>query len=248
MKQHKWINKQKEYWDNIAPEYRGLYGDAWSRLEDLATKAQFESHIPNRNKLFMLDLACGQGFGYKLIQSINSNTTVNYTGVDISSEMIAEAIKNHTDAKYHVSKMCDLSHFENKSFDIVTSFNSSMSYSYDIQSSIDEIHRVLKNEGCAFLSLLNRYSLRRIISFKVNKIEKYNTRGISNDQSPLVHTYSLAEISSILSKNFEIINVYGLSVFGGVMEYKTLWKFDQRISILSPMLCHVFNIVIKKKE
>lgn len=243
----KWTNEQKEYWNDIANDYGNLYGDAWSKLEDLSTKVQFECHIPNRSKLSMLDLACGQGFGLKLIQSISPSNMIDYTGVDISSEMIAKAIKNHSSEKFHVSEMSDLSQFDGNVFDIVTSFNSSMSYSYNIERSIDEIHRVLKNDGYAFLSLLNRYSLRRIISFKINKIEKYNTRGISNNKSPLVHTYSLSEIKLIFSKDFEIIDIYGLSIFGGVVEHKVLWEVDRKMSLLNPMLCHIFNIVIKKK-
>jgi ubiquinone/menaquinone biosynthesis C-methylase UbiE len=244
--QNKWTNEQEEYWGNVAQEYRILYADTWSGLEDHSTKTQFESHIQKREKLFILDLACGQGFGFKLVQSINSSNIIDYTGVDISSEMIAQAIKD-TGAKYHISKMCDLSLFTNNSFDIVSSFNSSLSYSYNIQTTIDEVYRVLKNDGYAFLSLLNRYSLRRLISLKFNKLEKYNTRGITNDESPLVHTYSLKEIQLIFSKNFEIIDIYGLSLLGGVMEYEFLWKFDQKISAINPQLCHIFNIVVKKK-
>ena len=159
-----WQERNIAYWDDIAPDYDGLYSSKWSQLENEQVTQEMEwlRELPNCQ---LLDIGCGTGLGYAICRSLSH--TIQYTGLDISPQMIAQCKQRWPSVPFLVGTMSDLTPFESESFDVVLSTLSSFSCSNAPGKTASEIHRVLRPGGRAFVTALNRYSLRRLASLKL---------------------------------------------------------------------------------
>ncbi len=102
----------------------------------------------------VLDIACGTGYGSKLLFS---NHPSKIYGVDISKEAIEFAKKND-ESKMIIYKVCDgtnLKCFMSKSVDIVISFET-IEHIENYKSFIKETYRVLKDGGVLLISTPNK--------------------------------------------------------------------------------------------
>lgn len=92
----------------------------------------------------LLDLGCGNGRMNKLIQNLD----VDYTGIDISANLINEARKTYPQAKFMIGSALNLA-FLDESFDIIIS----IAVLHHIPSNrlrqkfLKEAKRVLKQNG-----------------------------------------------------------------------------------------------------
>ena len=154
-----WEKNNKEYWGGVAANYSNTYMDSWSTLENNFILGRI--CLANKNSFSkVLDLGCGVGLGYTLCRSLNPKFT--YTGIDISTEMLDEFSKKHPDIATINMEMSNLQSFLPKSFDFVLSIFTAFSYTDDVEKTINEISRVLNDEGTILISVISRYSLRRI--------------------------------------------------------------------------------------
>ena len=130
----------------------------------------------------ILDLAGGSGDISKRILKKNSNTKVIL--YDRSKEMIAIAKKKIKNKQ--VKFICDIAErmpFDNKSFDIIVTSFGLRNFS-DIQKSMVEIHRTLKQGGkfyCLEFSKVNSKSLRFLFNAYCKLIPKLGNF-FANDQ------------------------------------------------------------------
>lgn len=88
----------------------------------------------------VLDVGCGVGAYYDLLKE----KAREYTGIDITSEMIERAKKNHPDGKFQVSSIYKID-FPDKSFDLVFCWSVLCHQPpHLIESALSELWRVAK--------------------------------------------------------------------------------------------------------
>ena len=99
----------------------------------------------------ILDVGCGTGRALRKLAAVVDSGRL--AGVDISDKMIEEAVAKASgidNLEYHVGSADDLP-FDDESFDYVTSMNSFHHYP-DQRKALEEMVRVLKNEGSVYIA------------------------------------------------------------------------------------------------
>ena len=98
----------------------------------------------------MLDLGCGNGRLYKMIEKLN----VDYIGIDLSENLIKKAEELYPNAKFYVASALDLP-FPDNMFDKIISIavlHHIPSYKLRIKF-MEEAYRVLKKDGQLILTV-----------------------------------------------------------------------------------------------
>ena len=244
----KWTNNNNSYWNEIAKKYTDSYNDGWSLLENefIAKKLNFVSRLQGFK---ILDLGCGTGLGYLLCSTSNPN--IEYTGVDISLEMLNLLKEKYPNIESCNSTMSNLSNFSSCKFNGAISIFTAFSYTDNKENTISEISRVLKPEGNILISVISRFSLRRIMKLQFARKEKYKTRGIETDGFSYSWVFSKSDIKILLSNDFENIEIIGYNAFGGIpfLSKRTkLWNLNILISKIFPNLSHELIITANKKR
>lgn len=144
---------------HIRQEHRAMKPDnQWADYADSFDSLDEYSHfLPDVFDLLgdmenrrILDLGCSNGVMCRLLASKGARLT----GVDRSEHAIAvaEALTRESEVEvfYQVADAMDLSMFDDASFDVVVAVNTLCSFGADrnsMRAIVEEIHRVLKNEG-----------------------------------------------------------------------------------------------------
>jgi len=116
----------------------------WSEIQEQTGKAGYDfvlNYLAVTPATKLLDVGCGSGYFSKLAV----DKQIDVTGLDATTELIAEAKKRVPTANFLVGEMEELP-FEEKSFDVVCGFNS-FQYAADIKNALMEAKRVLKDGG-----------------------------------------------------------------------------------------------------
>jgi len=138
------IKKTENDYNTIATDFSNTRHSFWSDSLFLL------EYIKKNEKL--LDLGCGNGRLYKMVQQLS----LDYTGIDISSELIKTAKESFPETKFVVGSALDLP-FENESFDKVIS----IAVLHHIPSLklrikfMEEGYRVLKKDGQMIITVWN---------------------------------------------------------------------------------------------
>ena len=242
-----WSKNNNKYWSKIAKKYNDFYRDSWSILENefIAKKLNF---VSKSQGFRVLDLGCGTGLGYLLCSS--SNPEIEYTGVDISLEMLSVLKEKYPDTNCINSTMSNLSSLSPNSFDGVLSIFTAFSYTDNKEQTISEISRVLKDGGTILISVISRFSFRRILKFEFSKKEQYKTRGIETEGFSYSWVFSKNDVKKLFENEFENIEIVGYNLFGGIpffSKYPELWNLNLIISKILPNFSHELIITATKK-
>jgi len=242
-----WSEKQKVYWNSIAHFYDTTYSNFWYHREDAGTLAALKAVIPERT-VSVLELACGTGLGYSMCKQFIPD--MKYIGLDLADNMLAGFRRNYPDRTYQLllQSMSNLDELEPASFDAVICIYTSASFCDDPGRLVDAVYRLLRPNGCAFLSFVGRWSFRRLIHLKFSRIERFQTRGIRNPGF-YVPAWVLSKrhiLQIAKAAGFAQVNVSGQSIFGGIVQLPWLWPFDCYLSRLLPDLCHTLNLTANK--
>lgn len=238
-----WEESHEQYWDTQAAGYDRLYKSKWSELENRDLKNRLSVLVP-RGSCRILDLGSGTGLGYELSRQ---SPNASYIGIDISQEMIGIAKQKWPDALFLQQPMHDLSIFADNSFELVISLFCGFSYEINTSKTVNEIHRVLKSGGTAFICTLNRWSLRRLIRLSFGAIEVHNTRRADNSSSVPAHVFSASIIRALfLEEGFLDVHVSGQGVFSGVVEHPSLWALDNWLVSSTPAIAHMLIVTARK--
>ncbi|MBS1520693.1 MAG: methyltransferase domain-containing protein [Bacteroidetes bacterium] len=241
-----WSINNKEYWDIMAIEYDQLYLDQWSNLENRFIGAEMEKL--NLNGCRILDLGCGTGLGYSLCAK---NDNIDFIGLDCSIEMLKQFNKNYPLVKLINASMSDLSQFDSGYFDVIISTFTALSYADDIGLTIAQMNRILKPEGKVLLSVMSKWSLRRLLNFKFGKKEHYKTRKSKHKKYTYAWVFSPKEIKKLFLKyNFKNIDVRGYNAFSGIMilQKPWLWPTSRKLGKLLPFLSHELIVTFKNES
>lgn len=203
----------RDGYNSFALDWNATRKNNWREFELLKSQIKKDSKI--------LDLGCGNGRLYKYLKDI---TDVNYTGVDNSEELIKIARNNHPEAKFEVGDCLDLP-YGDQSFDMVISI-AVLHHITPVSNRklfFNQIFRVLKPGGTAFITVWNIHQEKYKKYIKMNKIQKFiqtikspfNTSfGIKDTLIPYgeektlryIHAFTPSEIRKLSSPNFEIVD------------------------------------------
>lgn len=143
--QYWYSNKEegsKEYYDDLQ---HVRYSEVYTHLPKLA---EFDKHAGKK----VLEIGCGRGTD--LLQYAKSGSKV--FGIDLTESAIKKTkqmfLVYGLDADLRVCNAEDLSCFDNNSFDVVYSFGV-LHHTPDTQKAINEVYRVLKLGGKAFIMI-----------------------------------------------------------------------------------------------
>jgi ubiquinone/menaquinone biosynthesis C-methylase UbiE len=183
---------QEEYWDSVAGK------------KEFTTPFQielFKKNVPKEARI--LDVGCGYG---RTLHELYLSGFTNLTGIDISKKMIDKGTKLYpklTLKKYDGFKFP----FENNSFDavILLAVLTCIISNNEQEKLIDEIQRVLKDDGILYINDFLINSDQRNID-RYNRYEsKYNKYGIFElSEGVVLRHYTKVRIDELLS-NFEKI-------------------------------------------
>lgn len=246
--ENNWTENNNTYWNEIAKQYNESYNDSWSKLENefIANKLSF---VNKKSNFKILDLGCGTGLGYLLCSLSNSN--IEYTGVDISSEMLSVLQAKYPNIHSFNSTMSNLSNFPSNMFDGVISIFTAFSYTDNKEQTVSEIARVLKDDGTILISVISRFSIRRILKLEFSTKEKYKTRGIETNRFSYSWVFSKSDLKRLFKEDFYNIKVIGYNALGGnsfFSKYPKLWNLNLIISRIFPNFSHELIITASKKN
>ena len=141
----------------------------------------------------LLEIGCGGGRGLELLVKGSKS----YTAVDKNEEMIELHGKNYPKAKFINANIPPLSSFSDNSFDTVITFQV-IEHIQDDKAFIDEIYRVLRPGGKAYISTPNinwtltrnpwhirEYTPNELTELCKRKFSKVEAKGISGDKKVL---------------------------------------------------------------
>jgi ubiquinone/menaquinone biosynthesis C-methylase UbiE len=241
-----WNDNNSSYWDNISLKYDTTYQDEWSREENEYVANLIKPFCKEANNI--IDLGCGTGLGYSICKKINPN--IKYLGIDISQKMLDQLLKNYPKVNILQANIAERIDVKSKSKDLAICIFTAFSYSNKPENSLTEIHRILKPNGKIFISVLSRYSLRRLIGLKFSKQEKYKSRNIDSKAFSYSNLFSSSDLKKMLKEHYRDITIIGYNPFGGIpilTKTKHLWKLNLIIGSILSFLSHELIVTATKK-
>jgi 2-polyprenyl-3-methyl-5-hydroxy-6-metoxy-1,4-benzoquinol methylase len=189
----------------------------------------------------VLELGCGAGYGIDYL----SNNAKRIVTVDIDSESIEHAKQNSeaTNIEYILQDILDGLRFQDNSFDVVISFQVIEHFNKrDVKRYLNEIFRLLKPDGTAFITTPNReirlfpfqkpvnkyhpleyshYTLRRLIKqfFPCHEIlvlrSKNEIEEIFNNRRKMnaIQVFIVKPIRRIVLKTLKLFRINGLVAY-----------------------------------
>ena len=167
-------DKHQEFFDNLADEW-----DLMFTSEDLERLTHIVYDLDVSAESDILDLGCGTGILFDMLRRIvGDNGSV--TGIDFSFEMAQKAHRNFPFSNVNVIDGDATSlPFADSTFDMAVAFSAFPHFSNQ-QRALDEIHRVLKDNGSFVIIHLESSRELSEIHHKIGGI-------IENDEIPPEH-------------------------------------------------------------
>ncbi len=153
-------------------EFALEYADKTASMEQELRK-HFYSLLPDLKGKTLLDVGCGSGHDAEYY--VNKGAKVS--GIDISENEI-ELAKKKTNGNFIVGNMNNL-HYENNSFDVVTSFYA-LQTSDDVPKALSEMIRVAKPN--ARIVIVTKHPTRNLLESYVNdkNLDYYAKRKVTS--------------------------------------------------------------------
>ena len=136
----KWFNKQAPVYDDTNTILYSKYGKI--------SCENIYNYLKDKEYKKLLDIGCGTGY---LINMLAKEYDADYTGLDLSPEMIKQAKSKNIKNAIFVEGRSDKLPFENDTFNVVTCSQSFHHYP-ETDKPIQEAKRVLKQGGLYILS------------------------------------------------------------------------------------------------
>lgn len=248
MKYSKWSEENRRYWDQIAGQYNSLYSSPWSQQENEAVAENLHRLRCMAAATRVLDLGCGTGLGLEMCKAMSGD--IEYVGLDVSKKALNILREVYGNQFVVIGDMAKSLPFSSESFDLVISLFSSVSFSFSWQKTVEEVFRVLRPGGQAYLSTLNRWSFRRILRGKLRSRELYRTRGsaarVHGARAPAWAISSVNFEKHLLGTGFIQVRQSGIGMFGGVLEWSPIWEIDVCVTRRFPRCAHISDWSVVK--
>ncbi len=176
------MQNNKTSWGKVAPWYNKLVGSSGHYYHERVIFPNLKKLYQPKNGDHVLDVGCGQGVYGRLLPA-----GVEYTGIDLSKELIADAKKlDHSKShSYFVADATDALPVESDSYDLAISILALQNMK-DSSSAIGEMAKSIKVGG-TIIVVLNHPAFRipRQSSWEVDEKNKLEYRRINRYLSPL---------------------------------------------------------------
>lgn len=141
------------FYDAVAGQFSQTRKNWWESLNF------FKKYINKKDNL--LDFGCGNG---RLLEFIyNENLEVNYTGIDVSSQLIEIAQSKYKKEKFLVIENESETPFEKGQFDTIFSIAVFHHFNPDMaKGALKEMKRVLKKDGVVIITAWHLWNKKRI--------------------------------------------------------------------------------------
>lgn len=235
-----WNSEQTGYWSGLSLTYDNLYTSRWSQLENdwVAARLHFLGKMGAQPAI--LDLGCGTGLGASLASRWTSLT--RYVGVDIVPEMARQAQRTYA-VETRVGAMDELGWVPASSIDAVICLFSAASFAKDPQRLFDEVYRVLKPGGEAYLSTLGR-DLRRAA-----REVRFRTRGHRSGTTVPARRFRPTHLRALAQgAGLTVDAIEGMNSLSGILEAPVLWQVGRTMGRLAPITSHLLDVRCSKPK
>lgn len=243
------IRSRHGYWDVIASDYDHLYSSDWSARENRSLGAFLATHALSTEvktgPAVIVDLGCGTGLGFDLLKRSSARGDV-LVGMDVSVAMAAICQRKHPDSRVLVGDI------EHEFASLPTKIDSILMLSA-VGSYVDNLHHLLANlrrmlnpNARVVVSVLNRFSLRRLARRRLGRIENYHTRGVQTESTaPEVRVYGRRDFEKLVhTAGFRVAARHVGSPFAGILETPRIWEVGAAIARAAPWASHSTEYVI----
>ena len=141
------VELSKEWFNKQAPVYDDTNTILYSKYGKISCENIFE-FLKDKKYTKLLDIGCGTGYLIDMLAKVHE---AEYTGVDLSPEMIKQANNKKIKNAKFIEGRSDEIHFNDNTFDIITCSQSFHHYP-DTDKAMQEAKRVLKPGGLYILS------------------------------------------------------------------------------------------------
>ena len=141
------VELSKEWFNKQAPVYDDTNTILYSKYGKISCENIFE-FLKDKEYTKLLDIGCGTGYLIDMLAKVHE---AEYTGVDLSPEMIKQANNKKIKNAKFVEGRSDEIPFDDNTFDIITCSQSFHHYP-DTDKAMQEAKRVLKPGGLYILS------------------------------------------------------------------------------------------------
>jgi ubiquinone/menaquinone biosynthesis C-methylase UbiE len=168
----------------------------------------------------ILDIGVGNGY---IVNAISSEDT-SLTGIDITDSTLKKFS--------HLAKMClaDIHHlpFKDNSFTTLL-MGEVIEHLDDTSLALQEMNRVLDDDGCIVMSLPNKYGVWSLyVDTFYSKLKGINPEGH-------VNKFSIRSVKKLLVSNgFKIEKIVNTAIIGSFLRKEALMKFDVNLAKIFP--------------
>ena len=141
------VELSKEWFNKQAPVYDDTNTILYSKYGKISCENIY-NYLKDKEYRKLLDIGCGTGY---LINMLAENYDAEFTGLDLSPEMIKQANSKNIKNAQFVEGRSDEMLFEDNTFNIITCSQSFHHYP-DTDKAMQEARRVLKPGGLYILS------------------------------------------------------------------------------------------------
>ena len=141
------VELSKEWFNKQAPVYDDTNTILYSKYGKISCENIFE-FLKDKKYTKLLDIGCGTGYLIDMLAKVHE---AEYTGVDLSPEMIKQANNKKIKNAKFIEGRSDEIPFDDNTFDIITCSQSFHHYP-DTDKAMQEARRVLKPGGLYILS------------------------------------------------------------------------------------------------
>ena len=192
--------KSKTAYNKIANDYDNSFDGKFTQK----FKCLLVESIVLEENSNVLDVACGNG---SLLALLNRRKALNGFGIDISDQMIKNAIANNPDMEFHVAG-CEAIPFEDNKMDIIT-VSAAYHHFPDVKTFAREAKRVLKANGKIYIAEVYLNAFLRAVC---NPFLPFSTAGDVKFYSPNqivdnFNQFGFEKVEVILSNGVQIISM-----------------------------------------
>lgn len=237
------------YWEAQAVDYDSLYTTRWCLREDDRITGWL-SRLPLPDSPTVLDIGCGTGLFLRQLAAANIKS--RYFGIDVSRTMIDNFHSDGAPAvsvEVSVADAADYRWPDVSPPNLIASIYSPLSFSPERWAVIRRFAALQRPGDKLFITLLNRYSLRRLIRGQLSASGDFSSRRSRQRSTVEVFFDRARQVrSAILDAGYRIDFLGGDGPLSGVLEAMPLWGANAWLGQAGPALSHTIILIAVKTE